>query len=378
MAVCYPDVLAICCESETISEPMRPLPFELVGSLHVRAQVYQAICLMVFWKPVTMLVRRWHSKVFEGKPWAEIAIQRTLASRAKSCPGSQISRDLGLQMLFRMLLFVVEHGLQAAAYIPAVFGLGGPAFRHSLVRLAGISEVSFEVLDMLERIFAHFCSPHLRGWTMTADVVSLSLHHVMALAMVLPMNKYHSDDYHYALLAFALQGSAALHAICHSYSITLDAYKPSELLQAQVLSVLVALSYILQRAVIFGLCCYKLLLQFYSTGAMFFLVGGFFSCMCMSFVNMVLIYSWCRRAMKFARFSPYDDDSEIAAAEGSAEQISSESEEPFAKVRHQISDFSANVSESNIDSINVKNLLTSRGSYQQKKSDCKQVDLFTD
>eukprot|EP00931_Biecheleriopsis_adriatica_P025674 TRINITY_DN15697_c0_g1_i2.p1 TRINITY_DN15697_c0_g1~~TRINITY_DN15697_c0_g1_i2.p1 ORF type:complete len:136 (+),score=17.70 TRINITY_DN15697_c0_g1_i2:52-459(+) len=98
----------------------------------------------------------------------------------------------------------------------------------------------------------------------------------------------------------------------------------------------------------------------------------------MSFVNMVLIYSWCRRAMKFARFSPYDDDSEIAAAEGSAEQISSESEEPFAKVRHQISDFSANVSESNIDSINVKNLLTSRGSYQQKKSDCKQVDLFTD
>ncbi|GAB5356313.1 hypothetical protein AAMO2058_000280100 [Amorphochlora amoebiformis] len=278
-------------------------------------QIIVAIITAGIWKIVlTYLEQKFLSYICE-KPWFKATIKRDM-KRVKEAIGVHVDFDSQKYNFANFTMVAVQHSIGGLICIPAVMGITGNGLGSCLVRLSALSEVGWEVADTITRVYVRVTHPKGRMLQPDGVLLFFGFHHVMGMSMVIPMNLYYSHNFSYWMLVFVMQGVSGIALMMAQYTQTLDVSKPDELLQMQVLSIVMGIFISYCRVYLFLTYCWKLLVSFYMDSTVTFIIGGIFSSVLMSVVNLIFVVDAYRRIMKFITFSlkPKKDLSQLRRA----------------------------------------------------------------
>lgn len=133
---------------------------------------------------------------------------------------------------------LTQHCMGALLCIPAVFGFPGisATVAARMARYGGLLECGWEVQDSLQRAFQLlFCGKEVNERNAPVILILCTLHHLLGLLMVIPMNVYFGDSSEYHELVFLLQGAAFVAQYAQMWGYLLDVTKSrKELLKLKI------------------------------------------------------------------------------------------------------------------------------------------------
>lgn len=325
----------------------------------VRVQLVELLVFAVLWWIAFSKIRSLAFFLLESKPWFEKAVVRTQESMRKSI-GVEVELTEAARGYTQGVALATLHMTGSLLCLPAIFGVLPPEVFSALTRLAALSEVACELMDVCGQPAAHgrvlgALPPELRGAVggnaalseVLGEIMSIiekahqrwikpcaekgrqevpssmlfivACHHLLAMPLVMPVNFFYSDARGYAVLVLALHFAAgASHAIS-AYVFSLDLQRPSQLFQMQAMAVSQVLCAVSFKGVLFAVAVGDLLGLFLRDQARVFLMFFVPAVLCMSVLNYIFIYDSWRRMRRFLRWAPEQRPAEGAAAAAAAQ-----------------------------------------------------------
>jgi hypothetical protein len=113
-------------------------------------------------------------------------------------------------------------------------------------------------------------------------------HHVMGLAVAIPMNVHCYDNVYYHEFLFLLQFGAFFTGLCQNYSYTLDVYSDTELATFKIVSNLRAALFLYSRCIRYWYVAYSFAIDMHADGNMVLLCMGITSMFSLGILNTAI------------------------------------------------------------------------------------------
>lgn len=272
------------------------------------------LALAVFWFVVFYVAAAIIRPLTHGKPWIVAAGERDYERG-----GKELWENLGIPMTKAEFVetfqdnwawnqtVAVQHFVGGAVCLPAIvpghFGLD-PSIAASLACLGILSEMGWEIEDMLTWIYKRFALPDGKAQVPNALLALLAIHHSMTTILGLPvvLNYRNLGVVHW--LCFDLQAAAAVSLAVTEYTKLLDITKPSQLRQFKVLTFIALVIAIIARGFHWVYLCCKFIMIWYDERAWGFLVVGTIISLIFSLFNWAFcIEPFWKRFIKFMKVS---------------------------------------------------------------------------
>merc|ERR1712196_613017 len=118
---------------------------------------------------------------------------------------------------------LLQHIIGGLLCLPVLVGWGSPALGYTLGRWGALCEAGWELQDGLVRIVQVNCGGEKGKELNPVPLrILMTVHHVMGLSLVVPMNIYFSENYWYIYLVCLLQLAAAVAMLGQNYGFLLD------------------------------------------------------------------------------------------------------------------------------------------------------------
>lgn len=190
------------------------------------------------------------------------------------------------------------------AIVPGFCGLD-PSVAASLACLGILSEIGWEIEDILTWIYKHFATPNGKDKVPNVMLIMLSIHHSLTTLLGLPMILHYRDLKILHWLCFDLQAAAAISAMVTEYTKLLDMTNPQQLRQFQFLTFLCLVVMIVTRGFHWLYLSGKFMIIWYQEERWIFLLVGTPVILVFSLlINWVVcIESYYKRFVKFMKVS---------------------------------------------------------------------------
>jgi len=246
-----------------------------------------------------------------GKPWLIAAGERDYDRG-----GKELHEKLGMpktkdQFVVQFMdqwswlqVVGVQHLLGGLLCLPAILGLGDPSVASSLACLGVLSEMGWEIEDMLTLIYKRYFLPDGKDKVPGALLVLLGVHHSMTTILGLPLVLHYRNFEVLHWLCFDLQAAAACALMISEYTKLLDVTKPSQLIQFQVLTGFALMVMVGTRGFHWIYLCARFMYVWYEDKAWVFLgVGTCMSLLFSAFNWVGVIEPFYKRFVKFMKIS---------------------------------------------------------------------------
>jgi len=215
--------------------------------------------------------------------------------------GIDFDREQALTFALTMQGILLQHIIGGLLCLPVLVGWGSPALGYTLGRWGALCEAGWELQDGLVRIVQVNCGGEKGKELNPVPLrILMTVHHVMGLSLVVPMNIYFSENYWYIYLVCLLQLAAAVAMLGQNYGFLLDVTTPSGLCKMKVATFFVWAVMFYSRGPGYLYVIYKVLCLFYNTGDAWFCWGCFVA-WAMSLLNIVFIMDATQKMTKFAK-----------------------------------------------------------------------------
>jgi len=218
--------------------------------------------------------------------------------------GIDYPRDLIFKMTSKMPTWIFNHFLGGVLTLAAVFWKITP-LTAALARHGALLETGFEVSDIIPlygKAFGCF-GAEAKTESPLPMVILMTMHHVMALGLVLPMNMYFSEDYWYFSLVCTLQFVSAIAFGTQVYGYLIDITTKKGLMLMKFMVFVTVVTMWVGRGGLYVYCCVKILGEM--KGALFW--TGIVATVFMGLLNLMMIMD---SSMKAAKYLPMKLDPE--------------------------------------------------------------------
>lgn len=200
----------------------------------------------------------------------------------------------------RMQCIYLQHAVGALFCVPSLLGIGDPSVASSLAICGILSEIGWEVQDLLEVLFVRaFCKNGKNLWPDSIVIIFL-IHHSLSIFLGVPMVLFYRNHRSLHWLCFDLQGSAAISLSIAEYTKLLDVSRPSSLRQFKALIFIVCVVTLWSRVIHWVYLCCDLFVTWYSDEAYWFLVIGMLLSVGFTlFSYFLMVKPYCTKFIKF-------------------------------------------------------------------------------
>jgi len=249
-----------------------------------------------------------------NKPWLVAAGERDYDRGGKELHeklGAPKTKPQFVEMFMDMWAWnqtlSIQHLLGGLVCLPAVvpghFGMDA-SIASSLACLGILSEMGWELEDMLVWIYKRFATTRGKEKVPNALLLVLAIHHSLTSILGLPMVLYYRDLDVLHWLCFDLQAAAAISLMVTEYTKLLDVTKPSQLRQFQSLTLFALVVMIATRGFHWVYLCSKFIYIWYQDENWGFFVIGTIISLAFSLFNWgFCIEPFYKRFKKFMKVS---------------------------------------------------------------------------
>mmetsp|Transcript_16617 Transcript_16617/g.49624 ORF Transcript_16617/g.49624 Transcript_16617/m.49624 type:complete len:312 (+) Transcript_16617:159-1094(+) len=290
----------------------------------IATQLTLALLQAVFWHHFlhmfsTKVVRPW----CESKPWLKAFTARAHETWTKGYGIPFKDEAMSFEFACYIVSTVCLHFVGGGLCIPAVcFGVRN-SVTTALALHGAMCEVGFDLSEGYTRVRQVYGFEGQAGRDKNPPVVLFlaTMHHVMGLAMVLPMNcsEYRSDA-NYHELVFLLQSVAFVALIAQYYSYTLDVEDPGDLLRMRLSVTFTFACMLYSRGLRFAIVGSRLLDTLNLSGNVGLYIGGCLALGTMFVFNLVVTVDCAGKFSKFVlgpgKVEAGGSDEDAAAVEG--------------------------------------------------------------
>jgi len=218
----------------------------------------------------------------------------------------------------RMQSIYLQHFVGSFFCIQSILGIGDPSVASSLAVCGVLSEIGWELQDMIEIIWVRLF--HKEGKKLFPDalVIIFLVHHSLASILGIPVILFYRHHKTLHWLCFDLQFAAGLALSIQEITKLLDISNPRQLRQFKVLNFIAFITMLWTRGIHWVYLITTLLLAFYRDQAWAFLCLGTVLSLLFSLFN----YALCLKPFykKFVKFLHVSAEYESLPADASADR----------------------------------------------------------
>jgi len=276
----------------------------------IRQLVMLAVSFAFFWAVVFKLLTGIISYLIRDKPqWLLDAANRDYERGGRETAeaiGMDTSREACQHNFFRMWPWLqvvsVQHALGGLLCLPSLLNLSphNPSVANSLACLGIISEMGWEIQDLITWIYKRYGTEHGKDVVQLPFLVIITMHHAMTTILAVPliMNYRNLKTLHW--ICFELQFAAFVVLSFAEYTKLLDLSKPRQLQQFQILSLIALVVSIWSRVIHWLYLLGEFMVVWYQDQAYGFLViGGVLGALFSLFSYAIVVRPQCKRWLKF-------------------------------------------------------------------------------
>lgn len=269
------------------------------------------VAIAVFWAAFFYIASLIVTPMVYGKPWLISAGERDYERG-----GKDLYESLGIAKTKRQFVesfmdmwawnqaVCVQHFVGGLLCVPAIFGLGDEKEASSLACLGILSEMGWEIEDMMTWLYKRYALPEGKAKVPDALLILLGVHHSMTTLLGLPMVLHYRDVRTLHWLCFDLQMAAAVALAVTEYTKLLDISKPRQLSRFQGLTFFALVVMVATRGFHWIYLCSDLIALWYHERAWVFLgVGSVISLAFSVFNYFFCIEPFYKRFTKFLKVS---------------------------------------------------------------------------
>lgn len=204
----------------------------------------------------------------------------------------------------RMQAIYVQHIVGSLFCIPSILRIGDPSFASSLEICGVLSEIGWEVQDMIEMLFVRSFLKNGKAIWPDAIVAIFVVHHSLSTILGVPMVLYYRENRSLHMICFNLQFAAAIALATGEYTKLLDVSRPTSLRQFKILNFFALITMLWTRVLHWTYLCIDLFITWYHDEAWAFLsIGVLLSIAFTLFSFICCIKPFYRKFMKFLNVS---------------------------------------------------------------------------
>eukprot|EP00581_Thalassiosira_minuscula_P019389 CAMPEP_0183715610 /NCGR_PEP_ID=MMETSP0737-20130205/9758_1 /TAXON_ID=385413 /ORGANISM="Thalassiosira miniscula, Strain CCMP1093" /LENGTH=307 /DNA_ID=CAMNT_0025944721 /DNA_START=419 /DNA_END=1342 /DNA_ORIENTATION=+ len=204
----------------------------------------------------------------------------------------------------RMQCILLQHLAGSLLCIPSLFGIGDPSVASSLAICGVLSEIGWELQDMIEILFVRAFFKNGKAIWPDAIVIVFLVHHSLSTILGLPMILYYRSNRSLHWLCFDLQFAAAMALWVGEYTKLMDITNPSKLRQFKVLNFIACVTMLWTRVIHWTYLCFDLYITWWQDEAYTFLsIGILVSIGFTAFSYIACVKPFCRNFVKFLHVS---------------------------------------------------------------------------
>lgn len=200
-------------------------------------------CLAIFWSVFFATTVPLITQRVMGKKWFTDSLERDYEREGKKlCETIGIPMtmeefvDMKARMWPRLQLISVQHLLGGLLCLPSVFGLAAPKTSSALACLSIISEMGWEMEDVVYSLWTRFFTKDGKKAVPDIMLLLIPMHHSLTSLLAIPTIMRYRNLRILHLLCFDLQAASAVALIVGEYTKLLDVSKPNHLRQFQALT----------------------------------------------------------------------------------------------------------------------------------------------
>ena len=200
---------------------------------------------------------------------------------------------------------VLQHFVGGMLCLPSVLQLefvGDEKFRTGLACLGVISEIGWEIEDILTLIYKRYFTPNGKSTVPGALLILMCTHHTLGTGLGLPMILAYRDMKAFHGIVLNLQLGASISIGVGEYTKLLDISKQRQLRQFQNLTAFALVTSVLTRAIHWPFAAYQVLSVWYQERSwVLFAVGSVVTLLFTMFSFVAIIQPYYNRFVKFSR-----------------------------------------------------------------------------
>ncbi len=220
--------------------------------------------------------------------------------RLASANGVELDADYAYSFSLEKLGVALQHGLGALLQVPVLLGLGSAEVGTALACHGALTEVGWELQDLMCRLHGHYLGGAVgRSRNPAALVRYTILHHALGLTLVVPLNCYLRGQPFFQLGVFALMGNASFSLMLQSASFALDVKTARGLAKMKFLSLLVLATMLVMRGYMFALVMRIAVPVVWAAAPLPAFCFAFAAATAMAYINFIMIRDATRKVAKY-------------------------------------------------------------------------------
>jgi len=269
--------------------------------------------IAIFWTVVFALVSAVLRPLVHGKPWLIAAGERHYERGGKETyekMGMAKTKDHFIESFMDSWPYFqavyLQHIVGGLLCLPAVIGIGNEATASSLACLGVLSEVGYEIEDLITWLCRRYLSPRGKERVPDGFLSFIVAHHSLTTTMGFPMVLRYRNLKTLHLICFDLQFAGAVVMMVQEYTKLLDITIPKELRKFQCCNFFALVVALWTRGVYFAYLSASLYLTWYKDKAWVFLFVGIAASVQFILFSLVFgIVPYYKRFAKFAKGSAH-------------------------------------------------------------------------
>ena len=265
------------------------------------------VAFAILWFIVFSIIKITLRPLIHNKKWLLRAIERDYERGAK-----KTIKDLNISMTKeefieftmsawpRMQSIYLQHFIGSFFCIPSILGIGDPSVASSLAVCGVLSEIGWELQDMIEMLVVRmFCKDGKKIFP-NAVVIIFLIHHSLATGLGIPVILYYRTHKTLHWLCFDLQFAAGLALSIAEVTKVLDIEKPRELQLFKILNFAALVTMMWTRVIHWTYLTTTLFVTWYHDEAWTFLFFGVLISLAFTGFSFVCcVQPFYRKFMKF-------------------------------------------------------------------------------